>query len=211
MAQQGPMAELSEAEFQELYGRWEPYLPDEVRDVLTGAPFRWWIAGGWSVEAAGGTARGHDDIDVAVLRGDLAAVRTHLTHLHLWEAHDGSLRPLRPGDALRSDREQLWARRNASSPWVMDILLTPSDGDRWVFKRDDRITLPLDDVGRSLDGVSYVRPEITLLFKARLDRPKDRADLAGVLPALDAAAREWLRSALALLDPAHPWLALLAG
>lgn len=105
------MAELSEAEFQALYGEWQPYSPAQVRDLLAGAPFRWWVAGGWSIEAAGGTAREHDDIDVAVLGRDLGAVRAHLAHLHLWEAHDGSLRPLRPGDSLRPGRDQLWAAR----------------------------------------------------------------------------------------------------
>lgn len=88
----------------------------------------------------------------------------------------------------------------------MDILLTPSDRDSWLFKRDHRIALPLDDIGGARDGVSFLRPEITLLFKARLDRAKDRADLAGVLPALDDTARDWLRTALSTLDRAHPWL-----
>lgn len=210
MARLGPMAELSEEQFQSLYGAWDPYTPGQVRDLLADAPFRWWIAGGWSIEAAGGAPRMHDDIDIAVLARDLPAVREHLANLHLWEAHEGALRPLRPGDSLRRDREQLWARRDSGSPWVLDILLTPADEDRWLFKRDHRIWLRLDEIGGAVDGISYLRPQITLLHKAGLDRAKDRADLAGVLAALPEEARDWLRSALLLSAPDHPWLPLLA-
>ncbi len=137
------MAELSEEDFQLLYGPWRAYSPGQVAAVLTGAPCRWWIAGRWAIQAAGGAARAHADIDVAVLAEDLGAVREQLADFHLWEAHDGALRPLRPGDALRPGREQLWARRDSGSAWVVDILLTPTDGAEWIFKGDSRIRLPV--------------------------------------------------------------------
>jgi hypothetical protein len=60
---------------------------------------------------------------------------------------------------------------------VVDLLLTPTDGESWVFKRNDAIRRPLDSVGWvAPDGVSYLRPEVVLLFKAKLGRPKDEAD-----------------------------------
>lgn len=128
----------------------------------------------------------------------------------VWEAHRGSLRPLLPGDDLRPGREQLWVRRNSSSPWVLDVLLTPTDGDQWLYKRDHGIRRPLDEAGfPGADGVSYLAPEIVLLYKAKLARPKDRDDFAAMLPRLDDAARSWLVQALQLAQPGHAWLAAL--
>lgn len=54
-------------------------------------------------------------------------------------------------------------------------------------------------------GVRYLRPEIALLYKARHDRPKDRADLAAA--ALDAGARAWLAANLERLGY-HEWARL---
>src|SRR3954452_10099875 len=202
---------MDEAEFQALYGRWSPLRPAEVRDLFAEAPFRWWIAGGWAAELAGAAPREHADTDVAVLFGDLAALRARLADFHLWEAHSGSLRPLLPGEELTSEREQLWLRRTADDPWLADFLLTPSDDGRWLCKRDHRISLPLAELGATTDdGVHYLRPEVVLLMKAKHVRPKDEADFASLLPQLDDRARAWLDEALALAHPEHPWRERLA-
>lgn len=42
----------------------------------------------------------------------------------------------------------------------------------------------------TVDGIRYLRPELALLHKAHLDRPKDRAHLAAAV--LEPAARAWL-------------------
>jgi hypothetical protein len=195
---------MDEAEFQALYGRWEPLTPHQVRDLFAGAPVRWWIAGGHALALGGAAARPHEDVDIAVLLDDLPALREHLRDFHLWEAHDG-IRPLRAGEELRPDREQLWLRRNASEPWLADIVLTPSENGRWLFKKDRRISLPLDDVGDMHDGVSCLKPQVALLHKAHLGRDKDEADFASLLPTLGEDARRWLDDALALYKPDHPW------
>ncbi len=39
------------------------------------------------------------------------------------------------------------------------------------------------------DGVRYLRPEVTLLYKAALHRPKDDRDLARTWPMLDRESR----------------------
>jgi hypothetical protein len=176
-----------------------------VRDLFVRAPFRWWIAGGWAIELATGVQRHHDDTDVVVLFDDLPANRAWPAGFHLWEAHDGALRPLLPGEELREAREQLWARRNAREPWLMDLLLSPSEDGRWLYKRDHRISLPVDEVGALSDGVSYLRPEVVLLHKAKATRDKDEADFASVLPLLGERERDWLDAALALAHPDHSW------
>jgi hypothetical protein len=52
----------------------------------------------------------------------------------------------------------------------------------------------------------YITPEMALVYKARLDRPKDQADLAATLPLLSSRQRAWLADLIAHLHPGHSWL-----
>lgn len=208
------MAPVDEEEiaFRRLYGDWAIVTPPEVAALLAGFDAPWWIAGGWALEAYTGVTRTHDDVDVAFFGSDLPAVRAHFagTH-HLWAAGSGALRPLtdeRP--ELPEWSAQVWVREHALAPWLLDLLVNPGDASGWVFKRDPAVVRPLAEVtwvGR--DGMRYLNPEVVLAYKAKLDRPKDRADLDTVLPRLDAAAREWLRATVERLYPDHPWLPLM--
>jgi hypothetical protein len=200
---------VDEHEFQRLYGPWRPMQPGEVASLMGGCGFRWWLAGGWALEAAGAAPRSHGDTDLAVLRKDLPLVREWLFEFHLWEAHSGTLRPLVPGDTMTEGREQLWVRRDAYGPWLLDVVSSPSEGDDWLYKRHDDIRLPLDDVGWISDGVPYFRPEVVLLFKAKAGRPKDDLDFDSMSPRLEPPAREWLLDALRLTEPESPWIVRL--
>jgi hypothetical protein len=134
-------------------------------------------------------------------------VREWFADYHLWEAHAGTLRPLRPGEPMTEGREQLWVRRDAYSPWLLDLVFSPGGGETWVYKRDRDLERPMSEAVRNRpDGVPLQAPEITLLFKAKHRRSKDEADLDAVLPHLDDAARGWLRDALQRTQPGHPWL-----
>ncbi len=59
------------------------------------------------------------------------------------------------------------------------------------------------------DGIRYLRPEISLLYKARLQRPKDDRDLRVTWPLLGGGEQAWLRDAVRRLYPDHPWLDVL--
>jgi hypothetical protein len=198
------ISELDEESFQSLYGRWDPLDPPQVARLLAGSGVRWWIAGGWAARI-GAEHRHHEDTDAVVSIDDLTALREHLQAWHLWEAHAGSLRPLLPGDDLTDGRQQLWMRRDAEHPWRLDILFDRS-GDEWVFKRDASIRLPWEKALQTVDGIRYLRPEVALLHKAHLDRPKDRKDLAAAR--LDPRARAWLAATLDKLGSAH-WAELV--
>jgi len=185
---------LDEEAFQALYGPWEPLAPDEVAELLAASGMRWWIAGGRAARA-GAAPRQHADTDVSVLAGDLPAVRQVMGGWHLWEAVEGTLRPLLPGVALTAGCHQLWVRRDARRPWAMEFLLDAvSTSEEWVFKRDPSVRLPWARAAHTVDGVGYLRPEVALLYKARPDRAKDRADLAAAR--LDPDARAWLAGTL---------------
>lgn len=196
--------QLDEEAFQLLYGRWDPLEPAQVADLLSEASLRWYVAGGRAARV-GAPARHHEDIDIVVRAEDLDQLRQALADWHLWEAGSGSLRPLLSGFANTEGCQQLWARRNAHKPWQIDLLLDRS-GDEWVFKRDERIRVPWDRALQTVDGISYLRPEIALLHKAHLDRPKDREDLA--VAHLDADARAWLANTLEQLGH-HSWARLV--
>jgi len=202
--------ELSFDEFQRIYGPYEALTPAAAAELFRGAEFAWWVAGGWSAELTDVKRRFHEDIEIGVPRSDLPAVRQWLADYHLWDVHSGALRLLRPDDDLPDDHEQIWVRRDAYSPWLMDVMPTPVNGDTWYYKRDRRLTRPMRDVVVMRAGIPHQRPEVTLLYKAKHRRTKDEADFAAVVPMLTVEDRIWLRDAVALTEPAdHPWLSRL--
>jgi hypothetical protein len=201
--------ELDEEQFQQLYGRWEHMRPADAATLFAGFHEPWWIAGGWAIEAFSGVARPHDDVDVCVLERDVPAVVEHFraTH-HVWAAGSGMLYPmLTPTQEVPKHMRQLWIRERAAEPWLLDILITPSDGERWAFHRDPDVVEDIERVVWTADDrITYLRPEVALASKARLAREKDTADLEAVLPLLEPDARQWLQTVLERVHPGHPWL-----
>ena len=202
--------ELDEPAFVELYGPWARRTPADVAALFADYPGRWWIAGGWAIEAFTGVVREHDDIDPSVLRSDLPALRRHLDgKLDIWSAADGALRPLLPAEDELEGAIQVWTRPHALAPWEYDILLTPGTPQEWVYRRDESIRLPMAEALWTLDGIPYLRPEIQLLYKAAGLRTKDQSDFEATAPLLDSASRTWLRTQLVRTLPGHRWIAAL--
>jgi hypothetical protein len=202
--------ERAEGEYWDrLYGSWSPLDPWGVRDLLAGFDRPWWVIGGWSIEACTGIPREHEDVDVSILARDVAALRAHLGDAwQVWNIADGSLRPVidRWPDVVDPE-SQLWLRRDARSPWVLDMPLTRDHAGSWVNKRWPEDVRPIDEATWTADdGIRYLRPEITLLFKARLQRPKDQRDLDVTWPILPAEQQAWLLDAVRRSQPDHPWL-----
>lgn len=199
--------------FYALYGPWDPMTPVELAALLDGFEHPWWVVGGHAIEAFTGVRRGHEDLDAAVFTDTLADLRRHLAgRYHLWNAHDRALRPLTDEHPEpMHPQSQVWLRRDAGSPWRLDLLLDLRDDEgRWVSKRDPDYCVPLEKVTWVAgDGLRYLNPEVQLLFKAKQDRVKDRVDLDSTWPLLDPAQREWLVDALRHRHPGHPWIGLL--
>lgn len=187
-------ADFDEQSFQHWYGPIAGLDPRQVADLFSGSGLRWAIAGGRAARVGARAHRHHEDTDVEIPMVQLPALREHLAGWHLWEADDGALRPLLPADDLRPGVNQLWLRRNSSQPWVLDLLLVPGDGSEWVYRRDERLRLPWARAHHVVEGITYVKPEISLLFKAKQNRPKDREDLAAAR--LTEDGRAWLADRL---------------
>ena len=207
-----PEEEAEEEAFLALYGPWAALTPSGVADLLAGFDRPWWIVGGWAIDAATGVAREHEDVDVSMLASDVPALYDHLhDEWHLWNQVEGTLTPLRADHREALDpTAQIWVRRDARSPWVVDIILIPDRDGLWVSKRDPEHVAPVEEITwLHSDGVRYQRPEIVLLSKALKARPKDQRDLRTAWPFLDEQARAWLSGSIARLYPDHAWLALM--
>jgi hypothetical protein len=188
---------------------WEPFQPADFAGLLNGLGASWWICGGWALDLfLGRETRRHDDLDVAVLRRDQHAL---FRHLEGWDMRYATTEhTLEPWDGrhLEPPIHGIWARRSseASAPWACEFLLNEHTERDWIFRRDEAVTRSLDEVGDERGGVPFLRPEIVLLYKAGELSPKNEADFAAVRPQLTQTASEWLRGALEVIDPRHPWV-----
>jgi len=194
--------------FLDVYGDWDPVTPAELKQLMDGFPAPWWVVGGHSIEAFTGVTRFHEDIDLVVYTEHVPQLREQFRGVfHLWSNYGGTFRiiddehpePLHP-------LSQVWMRVDARSPWRIDCPLNPSRDGRWVSKRDDSFVADLEEVTWvAADGVRYLNPEVTLMFKAKFARAKDEIDLANAWPLMSEEQRSWLREAVRRTYPGHAW------
>lgn len=193
---------------------WDAWRPEEVAALLAGVQAPWYVAAGWAIDLfLGEESRKHEDLEIAVPRERFSEIAARLAGFELF-VPDGDLTdpglvwPFAQAPAELDGNHQTWVREPGSERWLLDVFREPSEGDTWIYRRDERIRLPYGDViERTDDGIPYARPEIVLLFKAkRVVRPKDEADFGAVWPSLEPDRRAWLAGALALVHPDHPWL-----
>lgn len=174
--------------------------PLRAAQLLATLTHPWWIAGGWALDLLRGErSRDHVDVDIAVLRKD---------QLSLQDALGDGWQLLAMDPTTGSDTPRVWRRGARLSPPIHEIqaergsehaefLLEESSGSDWVYRRDDRIRRPLDQIGvRSPQGLLVLAPVIVLLFKAKAPRERDTADLLMMLPSLQPSDVSWLRWAI---------------
>jgi hypothetical protein len=188
--------------------RWEPLSLDEVNKLLGQLSAPWWIAGGHALDMfIGHETRKHADVDVSVLRRDQQALREALGKWDVRIAHEGELIPWKPGETLKPEHQNVWARETESGPWRLELLFEESDGKRWAYRRNPRIGLNIADLGRrNASDIPFLRPEVNLLYKSKDPRPVDETDFLYALPRLDVAQKGWLVGALYTIEPTHRWI-----
>jgi hypothetical protein len=191
---------------------WEPTHPEEIAELLSGFARPWWICGGWALDLfLNRETRRHDDVDVALLRHDQLAL---YHHFRAWDLHYATpARILEPWDGRQLDLpiHGIWARRSPepSVPWTCEFLLNEERDGEWVFRRNEAVRRPLEEIGDERNGVPFLRPEIVLLYKSSERSPKNDTDFAVVLPRLSREASLWLRAALERYDARNPWVEAL--
>ncbi|GAA0939197.1 nucleotidyltransferase domain-containing protein [Pseudonocardia zijingensis] len=202
---------LDHEEVIRLYGPWRDRTPPDAAKLLRDYPGRWWIAGGWAIDAFVGSFREHGDLDLGIPREEAGGFAAFVSsELDVWAAA-GSLTPILPGRDSRIPGEcgNLWLRAGGAEPWEFDVLLESVRGGTWHHKRAPHVTKPLAECLWTREGISYLAPEIQLVLKAKHVRPKDTLDLQRCLPHLDGARRSWLETIVRQEHPRHPWLPLL--
>lgn len=189
---------------------WDAWSPAQAARILEVVVSPWYVAAGWALDLfLGRLTRAHDDLEIGIPSHLFAEVRDALTDLELVVVGDGKAWPMT--ESTLAAHHQTWVREPDGGAWRMDIFREPWNGDVWTFRRDPRIRLPAERlISHTSDGIPYAPPEVVLLFKAKATRPKDERDFATLLPHLNADRRSWLRDALELVHPEHPWLEALA-
>jgi hypothetical protein len=186
------------------------WTPREAAEKLAGVGVPWCVVGGWAIDLfLGRQTRPHGDLEIAIVRPDLPAVRAQLAQYRFHAVGDGEMRSLAPGEAPPDDKHQAWVLDEAAQLWRMDVMQEPGDHSTWVWRRDETITAPRTRMIAVRDGVPYLRPEGAILYKAKAQRPKDEADFAACRQHMAPDARAWLRDALAQAHPGHAWIAKL--
>jgi GrpB-like predicted nucleotidyltransferase (UPF0157 family) len=203
----------------------------EVAKIMASYRGEWMISSGWGLDVwLGESSRTHHDIDVVIWRDEQFELKRFLLE-NGWNAQvvtDGGYKSWFEIDApLELPITQVHARKRSGdthdlrSTQFLDCLISERNATDWWWRGDKDITMPLEQVRRSLSlsglnlSIPILAPEIALFFKARATmREKDELDFGHALPKLEAAQREWLKrsltrklEALGLND--HPWLARL--
>jgi hypothetical protein len=186
-------------------------VPQNVARLLEGLQCRWGVAGGWALDLfLDRVTREHQDIEVAIFRKDQLILREYLSSRgwSLEYVRKGQLFPWPTGERLELPVHEIWCRPPDDGPLHrLEVLLNEANDDAFVFRRDSRITAPVDRTFiQSTSGIPVLAPEIVLLYKSRRpEEPKERLDFSNTLGALSAERRQWLFESLAMGDPEHPW------
>lgn len=187
---------------------WSPLTVQQVVDLLADGPGRWWLSGGQAIdEFLGFSSRSHGDVDVTVARQDWPALHVVLRQvLDVWIARDGHLHSVE-SSPVRADVDNLWARWPAGGPWRLQVNLEEISAGEWSYRRDRRISRPLDEASWWSGRVRCIAPAVQLLWKAKAPVPKDERDYELVVPRLPTTERTWLGEAIRLAHPTSPWAA----
>jgi hypothetical protein len=194
------------------YSVWHPLSVADVMHLFANVPFRWGLAGGYAVEQFLGMAiRAHSDIDIVIFRDDQLHLQRWLSAWQLYAADPaGMLRLWTQDEYLPAPIHDIWGHERDTAAWQLQIMLADVAGDDWVSRSSPQIRGARDMLLVTYNGIPCVRVEVQLLYKARGNRPKDRADFAACLPRLSLAAKQWLKDGLHVLYPdGHPWFAAL--
>lgn len=188
--------------------KWEPIAIEELPTLLANFDRPWWIAGGWALDLfIGRVTRAHNDVEIAVFRDDVDALRRALKGWEFFIAESSTFTPWREREPLPNSAHELWSREKGHEAWELEVLVEERSGDRWTYRRDPDIGVRASDLGRkSGGGLPFIRPEIQLLYKSKDPRPVDETDLLTALPHLDPAQKSFLAAALWTTSPGHRWL-----
>lgn len=169
----------------------------------------WFIAGGWAIDLfMGKQTREHKDIEIAVFRTDQLYLKAYLKDWDLKKVVKGEFHNW-GNELLELPIHEIHATNKLNGDKI-EVLLNEANDNSWEFRRDVRISSPINSVwSYSESGIPYLNPEIVLLYKAKNTREKDHQDFITIKDHLSNDKRKWLCNALELHEPEHIWLQFL--
>ncbi|WP_101846654.1 nucleotidyltransferase domain-containing protein [Halobacillus sp. Marseille-P3879] len=181
----------------------EPCL--QVREFMTPFEGKWMVAGGWAIDLhIGEETREHEDIEIAVFRDELPELSKWLNGWNTYVVDHSQMIEGPVDESLEEHIHEIHVHREEAN---LEILLNLKSRDIFKFRREPEITFPLSRMNlRSEHGIPYLNPEIVLLYKAKDTQEKDEEDFQAVFPFLNEQQKEWLKQALIIHQPKHPWL-----
>jgi hypothetical protein len=107
---------------------WEPWSPSQASELLKGCEVEWVVVGGWALDLwRGAQTRPHKDLEIAVLRPALSAIRKHLADFEFFTAEAGRLARMASVNCPQGRARQHWVLDPAVSKWRLDVMVEPGD------------------------------------------------------------------------------------
>ncbi|PHN02510.1 nucleotidyltransferase domain-containing protein [Flavilitoribacter nigricans] len=179
--------------------------PKAIQELLANYRGTWMVAGGWAIDLyLDQTTRSHHDIEIAIPREEQMDLKAYLQEWQFDFIRSGQR--FRWLDAyLELPIHELHGKKDGDN---LEVLLNEITGDQWIYRRDARVSYPLEKAMiRTPSGIPALCPEIVLLYKSKSIREKDEADFLQVIDTLGRSELSWLKSAISLSNGAnHQWL-----
>ncbi|GAB3942639.1 hypothetical protein GCM10028805_07480 [Spirosoma harenae] len=184
--------------------------PQRINELFANYTGIWAIAGGWAIDLfLNATTRYHKDIEIVIARNEQQKLRDYLPDWTFRYALEGLLLTWNKSHHLVLPIHEIYATA-PDGKMQIEILLNEFVYDHWVFRRNPEITYPSAQlITLSRQQIPILAPEIVLLYKAKIDKIKDQADLLNTVPHLAPTALDWLKNAIQSTHPNHDWLTLL--
>lgn len=181
---------------------------EEIKDnlqLLKNWGIDWFIAGGWTIDFfIGYKSRSHKDFEISIWRNDQKFIHDSLpdwkiqkvipkVKTEIWEKDEYLELPIHEIHANKGNKN-------------IEILLNENNGCDWIFRRDNRINIIINDFYFTKGNIKVIAPEIVLLYKAKTLNDNDILDFKNTIQLLSKKSRSWLKNALLIYDPNHKWI-----
>lgn len=166
------------------------------------------IAGGWAIDLfIGKETRIHSDIEIAIPRNEQLLLKKYLREYELKYVNNGVFFDWR-NQFLELPIHEIHGTYKKQK---IEILLNEIDNNNWIYRRINGVELTVDKLLKySKDNIPYLCPEVVLLYKAKINKEKDKLDLKNTILKLDLASKNWLINAIQKEDKNHKWLSLIS-
>jgi hypothetical protein len=182
--------------------------PLQVWSLMRDFKPNWLIVGGWAIDLyLEKVTRHHEDIEIAIFRQDQIALQNYLDGWVLKKAVNGTLSVWNRDELLELPIHEIHCFKETAEPQSLEVLLNETDGDKWLFRRNKKVTKPLSEFYLTSNlGMKFLRPEVALLYKSKNPQLKDEHDFKAVVEYLDIESKQWLKNALTVCYSEHHWL-----